>query len=152
MLQLVVQLLVISPLLNRIFESRKHSRQQKIAYALAVIFGVSLAASAYEYMGQPPTLYSLLESDVNASPAELKRQYLTLSVKLHPDKNPSPTAEQDFVRVKCVGSPRMWRATVAMLCPLFPHCPACCSSFACPPPLLPSCPCPAASSVPPALL
>jgi hypothetical protein len=44
--------------------------------------------------------YSLLNVTRSSNPLEIKRAYKKLSLQLHPDKNPSPTATDDFDAVK----------------------------------------------------
>ncbi len=47
-----------------------------------------------------PNHYSLLGVTRDSNPLEIKRAYRKLSVALHPDKNPSPTASDEFDAVK----------------------------------------------------
>lgn len=41
-------------------------------------------------------LYDVLQIQEDASGSEIKQAYITLARRLHPDKNDSPTATQDF--------------------------------------------------------
>ncbi len=47
-----------------------------------------------------PNHYSLLKVTRDSNPLEIKRAYKKLSLSLHPDKNPSPTATDEFDAVK----------------------------------------------------
>jgi curved DNA-binding protein CbpA len=47
-----------------------------------------------------PNHYQLLGVTRESNPLEIKRSYRKLSVTLHPDKNPSPTATEEFDAVK----------------------------------------------------
>jgi hypothetical protein len=47
-----------------------------------------------------PNYYSLLGITRNSNPLEIKRAYKKLSLQLHPDKNPSPDASDQFDAVK----------------------------------------------------
>lgn len=47
-----------------------------------------------------PNHYSLLHVTRDSNPLEIKRAYKKLSLSLHPDKNPSPTATEEFDAVK----------------------------------------------------
>ena len=47
-----------------------------------------------------PNHYSLLNVTRDSNPLEIKRAYKKLSLSLHPDKNPSPTATEEFDAVK----------------------------------------------------
>jgi len=47
-----------------------------------------------------PNHYALLNVTRDSNPLEIKRAYKKLSLALHPDKNPSPTASDEFDAVK----------------------------------------------------
>jgi DnaJ-class molecular chaperone len=47
-----------------------------------------------------PNHYQLLNIRRDSTLSQLKKSYRTLSLELHPDKNKSPNAEQEFHRVK----------------------------------------------------
>lgn len=53
-----------------------------------------------EIQDRGPNHYSLLGVTRQSSPLEIKRAYKKLSLQLHPDKNPSPDASDQFDRVK----------------------------------------------------
>jgi hypothetical protein len=53
-----------------------------------------------EYKERGPNHYSLLGVTRSSNPLEIKRAYKKLSLMLHPDKNPSPTASDEFDKVK----------------------------------------------------
>ena len=46
-----------------------------------------------------PTFYEKLEIDKDASEAEIKKAYRSLSLKWHPDRNPSPEAHSKFQEI-----------------------------------------------------
>jgi len=54
----------------------------------------------YELKDNPPNYYTALGIDRQATPADIKKAYHRLSKDLHPDKNPSPTANEDFGRLQ----------------------------------------------------
>lgn len=56
--------------------------------------------SGLEIKERGPNHYNLLGVTRESSPLEIKRSYKKLSLQLHPDKNPSPDASDQFDRVK----------------------------------------------------
>lgn len=56
--------------------------------------------SGLEIQDKGPNYYSQLGVTRTSSPLEIKRAYKTLSLKLHPDKNPSPDASSQFEAIK----------------------------------------------------
>lgn len=53
-----------------------------------------------EIQQQGPNHYQILDVTRESNPLEIKRAYKKLGLKLHPDKNPSPDAADEFDRVK----------------------------------------------------
>jgi hypothetical protein len=53
-----------------------------------------------EIQERGPNHYTLLSVTRESNPLEIKRAYKKLSLQLHPDKNPSPDASDQFDRVK----------------------------------------------------
>jgi hypothetical protein len=53
-----------------------------------------------EWQQKGPNYYSMLGVTRSSSPLEIKRSFRTLSLQLHPDKNPSPEASSQFDTVK----------------------------------------------------
>lgn len=47
-------------------------------------------------MSKPPNFYRILQVDRDASLQDIKRMYKRRSVELHPDRNPSPSAAEEF--------------------------------------------------------
>ena len=53
-----------------------------------------------EIQQRGPNYYQLLDVTRDSSPLDIKRAYKKLGLQLHPDKNPSPDAAEQFDRVK----------------------------------------------------
>lgn len=68
----------------------------------AILFLASLAAfkTGLEWNARGPNHYALLQVSRDSSPLEIKRAYKKRSLQLHPDKNKSPTASDEFDAVK----------------------------------------------------
>ncbi|KAL1914640.1 uncharacterized protein VTP21DRAFT_8051 [Calcarisporiella thermophila] len=78
----------------------KYRRHFNRIYSLVVM--VYLAYTVVEvYLQAPPTFYDMFNVDpYDFSSQKLKREFRKLSLQLHPDKNPSPEAEQQFIAVR----------------------------------------------------
>ena len=59
-----------------------------------------LALVGIEYSAKGPNYYVRLGVNRDSNPLEIKRAYKKLSLQLHPDKNPSPDASDQFDSVK----------------------------------------------------
>ena len=54
----------------------------------------------HEIYERGPNYYQQLQVARSSTPLEIKKAYKKQSLELHPDKNKSPTATEDFARVK----------------------------------------------------
>ncbi|CAE7214607.1 unnamed protein product [Rhizoctonia solani] len=79
-------------------ESPKRMQHYRFAFALVVLsyLGWSLVQSL---LGQPPSFYSLLGVDINASDAEIKSAYRNFARRNHPDRV-GPAGELLFIQVR----------------------------------------------------
>ncbi len=50
----------------------------------------------------PINYYSVLESPKNSNPIDIRKSYKRLSLKLHPDKNDAPNAQELFEGLKII--------------------------------------------------
>jgi hypothetical protein len=73
--------------------SSTHLATRRSLYPSPIIIGL-------EVQQRGPNHYSLLSVTRESSPLDIKRAYKKLSLQLHPDKNPSPDATDQFDRVK----------------------------------------------------
>lgn len=69
---------------------------------LAIIFLITVSAlhMAYDNLEKGPNAYSLLNMTRGSSSSLIRKTYRNLSRELHPDKNKSPTAAEEFQKVK----------------------------------------------------
>jgi hypothetical protein len=61
---------------------------------------IKLKPTGLEWQDRGPNYYSLLGVTRSSNPLEIKRAFKKLSLQLHPDKNPSPDAANQFDRAK----------------------------------------------------
>ncbi|KAL0587055.1 hypothetical protein ABG067_003395 [Albugo candida] len=94
------QLLVISPMTSYILRMKRFSKRVRVT--LAIVFLISVAAFSIisEQTNPASNLYSLMGIRRDASPNDIKRAFRLRSVELHPDKNPSENAEEEFNRLR----------------------------------------------------
>jgi hypothetical protein len=97
MQELLIHLFVVIPVVGHIFKLPHWSRMHKIVAAIGFLSALAGASLVHEYWGSTPNLYQVVGVRSDISATDLKRHCRNVSAKLHPDKNPSPTAEQEFV-------------------------------------------------------
>jgi len=71
-----------------------------LLYAISFLVVIAALTVGYELKDNPPNYYSALGIDRQATPADIKKAYHRMSKDLHPDKNPSPTANEDFTKLQ----------------------------------------------------
>lgn len=91
---------IIHPCTAWILRPGRFERKKSILYAIAFLAGVAAVKSGYEMQQRGPNHYVKLSVTRNSNPLEIKRAYKRLSLELHPDKNPSPEANDQFDQVK----------------------------------------------------
>ncbi len=97
MQDLLIHLFVVIPVLRHIFAQSHWSQGKRILAGVGFLLALAGGTLIAEYYDSRPNLYQIVGVPVSSSAADLKRQFRTLSVKLHPDKNPSPTADTEFL-------------------------------------------------------
>lgn len=88
-------LILVQIVLRVSVRSQKTRNTSLLSHHVFVLVLVGL-----EIQDRGPNHYSLLGVTRQSSPLEIKRAYKKLSLQLHPDKNPSPDASDQFERVK----------------------------------------------------
>ena len=71
-----------------------------LAASLAAAAGKAKFEDKWEKFCGVPDCYTELGLVPNATKAQIRRQYRTLSLEFHPDKNPSPDARDVFGRAE----------------------------------------------------
>lgn len=99
-LDILFQVLIVSPSMQRILQPGKYSRTRGICYAVLFLATIAIGRVSYEMMDQKANYYQALKVDRDCTLSDLKRGYRAQSVTLHPDKNPSPSAADDFNRLR----------------------------------------------------
>jgi hypothetical protein len=79
---------------------RKWPRKQAIIYAICFLAAIAVGKLALEWADRGPNHYHRLGVERSAPGLEIKKAYKKISLELHPDKNPSPEAAEEFTRMK----------------------------------------------------
>jgi len=94
----------IYPVTNFLISSKrsynKESRWRGAIYAMFFLGFVATCHLLYEINERGPNNYQLLNVSRDTTTTALKKAYRHLSLELHPDKNKSPTAVDEFRKVK----------------------------------------------------
>uniref|UniRef100_A0A7S4EJZ0 J domain-containing protein n=1 Tax=Pseudo-nitzschia australis TaxID=44445 RepID=A0A7S4EJZ0_9STRA len=91
---------IVHPITAWILRPGRFERKKSILYAIAFLAALAAVKTGLEIQQQGPNHYQLLDVTRESNPLEIKRSYKKLGLKLHPDKNPSPNAADEFDRVK----------------------------------------------------
>eukprot|EP00522_Entomoneis_paludosa_P010250 CAMPEP_0172440372 /NCGR_PEP_ID=MMETSP1065-20121228/1003_1 /TAXON_ID=265537 /ORGANISM="Amphiprora paludosa, Strain CCMP125" /LENGTH=355 /DNA_ID=CAMNT_0013189163 /DNA_START=13 /DNA_END=1080 /DNA_ORIENTATION=- len=91
---------IVHPITAWILRPGRFERKKSIMYAIAFLAALAAIKTGLEMQQRGPNYYGLLDVTRSSSPLEIKRAYKKLSLQLHPDKNPSPDASDQFDRVK----------------------------------------------------
>jgi len=90
----------VHPATAWILKPGRFERKKSIWYAIAFLTALAGIKTGMEFQQKGINYYSLLGVNRSSNPLEIKRAYKKLSLQLHPDKNPSPTASDEFDNVK----------------------------------------------------
>ncbi|OQR93378.1 hypothetical protein THRCLA_08458 [Thraustotheca clavata] len=97
---MIVYSTVVNPGLNWIRAPGRFSRTMAILYSIGFLLAIASVSIGLEVANNPPNFYSMLEVSRDSSFNDIKKAYRSRSVELHPDKNPSPTAAEEFNRLR----------------------------------------------------
>jgi hypothetical protein len=91
---------IVHPITAWILRPGRFERKKSILYAIGFLATLAAVKTGISFKEKGANYYSLLQCTRDSNPLEIKRAYKKLSLQLHPDKNPSPTASDDFDALK----------------------------------------------------
>jgi len=91
---------IVHPITAWILRPGRFERKKSIMYAIGFLALLAAVKTGISLDARGPNHYARLGVTRNSSPLEIKRAYKKLSLTLHPDKNPSPTASDEFDALK----------------------------------------------------
>mmetsp|Transcript_10218 Transcript_10218/g.14955 ORF Transcript_10218/g.14955 Transcript_10218/m.14955 type:complete len:362 (+) Transcript_10218:317-1402(+) len=91
---------IVHPATAWILRPGRFERKKSIMYAIGFLATLAAVKTGMSMHAKGVNHYQLLGVDRESNPLAIKRAYKKLSLTLHPDKNPSPTASDEFDRVK----------------------------------------------------
>jgi len=92
--------LFVYPATNWLLKPGRFSRTKGLTYAISLLVAIAAVKTGLELREQGPNYYQLMKVGRSATALEIKRSYKKMSLELHPDKNPSATALDDFATLK----------------------------------------------------
>jgi hypothetical protein len=93
-------ILFVYPVTSWFLKPGRFTKQKGLTYAIAFLALLAAVKTGHELYERGPNYYQLLNISRSSTPLEIKKAYKKMSLELHPDKNKSPTAAEDFARVK----------------------------------------------------
>lgn len=91
---------IVHPATAWILRPGRFERKKSIMYAIGFLALLAAVKTGISMEARGPNHYSLLGVTRDSNPLEIKRAYKKLSLQLHPDKNPSPNASDEFDALK----------------------------------------------------
>lgn len=91
---------IVHPCTAWILKPGRFQRKNSILYAISFLAALAACKTGMEMNSRGPNYYFKLQVTRSSSPLELKRAFKKLSLRLHPDKNPSPDATAQFDDMK----------------------------------------------------
>lgn len=91
---------IVHPATAWILRPGRFERKKSIMYAIAFLALLASVKTGLELNAKGPNHYSKLSVTRSSNPLAIKRAYKKMSLQLHPDKNPSPDATDQFDALK----------------------------------------------------
>lgn len=90
----------VQPVTSWFLKPGRFPKKRGLYYAIGFLIALAAVKTGLELSERPPSHYEVLGVTRASSPLEIKRAYKSRSLELHPDKNPSPTAQEEFNELK----------------------------------------------------
>ncbi|KAG7386496.1 hypothetical protein PHYPSEUDO_015596 [Phytophthora pseudosyringae] len=97
---ILVQMFVVSPAISWILKPGRFSKRRGFCFAVAFLVAIAAVTIGMDLYEQESNFYHVVGVNRDAAFADIKRAFRQRSVELHPDKNPSPTATEEFNRLR----------------------------------------------------
>ena len=103
---LMLHLFIVSPsvawcLRSPRINKGKHGTRAGIMCAILLLAGITFARVAFENLEREPNHFEILGVRVDATPAQVKKAYKTVSLVYHPDKRPDdPNARNIYLKIQ----------------------------------------------------
>ncbi|CAI5700935.1 hypothetical protein KXD40_008441 [Peronospora effusa] len=95
-----MQMFIVSPTISWILKPGRYSKRRGLIYAVTALVAIAAITIGMDVYDQKENFYHMVGIGRDASFADIKRAFRQRSVELHPDKNPSPTATEEFNRLR----------------------------------------------------
>lgn len=100
LLSFLFYILFVYPVTSYFLKPGRFPRKRGLTYAIAFLGILAFGKTFLEFQERGPNYYNQLNINRASSPLEIKKAYKKMSLELHPDKNKSPTAADEFAKVK----------------------------------------------------
>ncbi|GLD99900.1 hypothetical protein PINS_up008628 [Pythium insidiosum] len=97
---IMFQLFILSPGMSWILQPGRFTPRQGFIYAVSFLLALAALAMAVQFSEQASNFYHVVGVSRDTPLSEIKRAFRTRSMDLHPDKNPSPDAAEEFNRLR----------------------------------------------------